>query len=87
MLKIKESVFHDQHQGAFARPGAECQLTLPAAQGGHVRGSSRPPTSSAVLNSWKELFCEFTRVGAGEGSTPTAIRQVFGEAGHTTKTT
>ena len=27
------------------------------------------------------------RVGAGEGSTPTAIRQVFGEAGHTTKTT
>ena len=61
------------------------RIPLPAPS--HVRGSSRPPTSSAVLNSWKELFCEFTRVGAGGGSTPAAIRQVFGEAGHTTKTT
>ena len=55
--------------------------------GTNGEGSSRPPPSSAVLDGRKELFCELSRVGAGKGSTLAAIRQVFGEAGHTTKTT
>ena len=65
----------------------ECRQTLPVAPGTHGRGSHRPPPSSAVRDGWKGLFCESTRVGAREGSTPGAIRQVFGGAGHTTKTT
>ena len=62
-------------------------------QGGRVGrcsakpGSRRPPPSSVVLDHWNELFCEFSRVGAGRGQPLAAIRQVFGEAGHTTKTT